>query len=695
MLALITAGIIGFFLSPVVSAEDKARDGNNKVVDLYGDPLPSGAVARLGTYRFRHQNRVHLVAFSPDGKTIASCGGDRVVLIWDAATGKILHRLVGHTNSINGLAFSGDGKMLASSSRMNGQIILWDPLRGTRIRELPSKFTVPWVAFSPDNKLLAVVSERGTHLLDPATGAERGNIKEQEVYWTAFTSDGKTIVSAGQKNSPGSSVRLWNAATRKEIRSFRWERIYSAALSPDGKMLAAGNKNGSIRVWDVESGAVVREFPSIGTDLVWNAHMVFSPDSKLLATVGNTDISRAIRILSLESGKEAVRCSGHPTGASSVAFSPDGARLVSGGLRGRVRVWDAKTGKETVRILSHLGDVRSVSFLPDGRSVVTKSIDGTIRLWDGPTGNLLSTLRAHWRWGISPDGRLMAAVGNDNLVRLLDMETGQVLPLLGGHQRFVEHFTFSPDGKTLASLDEVGVLRVWDVNEGKPTITFDSPVESGAIMFSPDGKTLASAGGATLTRNLTGSGWGAHDFPIRLWEAATGKKLADLGASDDPVTSLAFSPDGRLLASGHGVLDKTPRYISRKRILPPKSSNTARLWHLKTSKLITDLKAHADAVSSVAFSPDGKVLASGSLDGTIRLWEVAGGKERRKLEGHGVPGLKGIEQAGIFSIDFSPDGKFLVSGSQDGTVLVWNVNEVTKQAKPADKNKGAATPRKE
>jgi WD40 repeat protein len=686
MLALTAAGIIGSIFLPVGITAEKTMPGNKTRVDLYGDPLPSGALMRLGTHRFRHQNRTEAVAYSPDGKTIASAGRDRAVLIWDVSTGKLLHRLIGHTHSIKSLAFSRDGKMLVSSSRMNGQVVLWDPIDGTRIREFPGKFSVPWVAFSPDDRALALVCETGVRILNPKTGAVRGNIKERDVYWAAFTADGRGILTARRRNRTNSSVRLWKLTTGKEIRSFERPKISSVALSADGRVLAAGNQDGSIRVWDVESGKTVRELPSIDTDPGWNGYLAFSPDSKLLATVGDSDMGRAIRILSLENGKEVTRCSGHRNGSSSIAFSADGAKVVSGGFRGRVIVWDPKTGKETVRIISHLSDVRSVRFLPDGYSVVTKSLDGTVRLWDGFTGNALSTLRAHWRWGVSPDGRLMAMLGADGFVHLLDMQTGKTVPMLGGRTSFAEQFAFSQDSKMLASVDEKGVLRVWNVNEGKQIVEFSSRVKVGPIVFSPDGKTLASGAAAVLAREFTDDNVDIDHFPIRLWDPATGKKLLEFGDGKDPVCGLAFSPDGRVLVSGHGVMEKVPRYVRGKRIPPPKSSNTIRFWNLKTGKQIMSLKGHAEAVSSIAFSPDGTLLASGSMDGAIRLWEVAGGKERRKLEGHGVPGLKGIEEAGVFSVAFSPGGRFLVSGSQDGTALVWDVDEVAGLQKPMEKS---------
>jgi WD40 repeat protein len=631
-------------------------------VDLYGDALPRGAVARLGTHRLRHLNNVASVAYSPDGKTLASGGADRAVVIWDSATGKPLHRLLGHTNNVYTLAYSRDGKLLASGSRINGQVILWDPVAGKLIRELGTTSSAHWVAFSPDGKMLATVSAGGIHLWQVSTGQRMREIIEQRAFWAQFSPDNKTLIYASGRGKETSSIRFWDSARGKEIRSLQWNNVYSLALSADGRMLAAGSKDGAVRVWDAASGQILVESPPVGTESRWNASLAFSPDGKFLASAGDTSRSRMVRILDVKTGKELRSWDGPPAGISSVAFSPDGRRLVSAGRRAQMAVWDPATGKKVLQPDSHWASVRSVAFLSEGRQVISKSLDGTARLWDVPIGKQRNQIPTNWQTGISRDGRLLAVRASGGAIKLRDLETGKILYVLTGHQHLVKLFAFSPDGLTLASLDRAGQLRAWDVVSGEQIAVFAEPIGLGVLLFSPDGKSLVTAGQRP----------GADAYPIQLWNVATAEKTGEFGLGDDPVASLAFSDDGKLLASGHGRISKT-RAIPASSSAPSVSSNSVRLWQVDSGQEVGSLKGHTAAVASVAFSGDGNIVASGGMDGTVRLWQVTTGKEIAKVEGHGLPALKGTGYSEVYAVTFSPDGKLVASGSADGTVLLWDV----------------------
>jgi WD40 repeat protein len=598
-----------------------------------------------------------------------------MVIVSDAATGEAIHRLFGHRNSISALALSHDSRLVASGSRMNGQVVLWDALQGKKIKEFPPESTVHWMAFSPDDRLLAVVSERVIRIWDVAIGREYDSIEAQNVFWVAFGPDGSTMAVAENRGREDSSIKLMDIATRTEIRSFELPSMRSATLAGDGHTLAAGSSNGSVRVWNAESGAMLAEFPPVGFGSRWNASMVFSPNSQLVASVGDSDDSRLVRILNVKTGKQVVECQGHRAGALSVAFSCDDKMVASGGWRGRILFWDTQTGKEIVRVISHFGDVRSVAFVSGSKQVITKSQDGTIRLWDATTGSQEALIKSYWRWGISADGRLMASVGMRNVIKITNLQSNELLYTLEGHEQFPEYFAFTKDGKTLASLDRGGVLRLWGLTAGDALLQLE-PKVSGVIVFSPDGRTLASGGNNGEGGSAPRVNVGQTNEPIRLWDVSTGNELARLGDGNDPVCAVAFSADGRFLASAHGVLGGR-----RAGTAPEGPSNTVRVWEISSGKQVACLKGHTSAACSVAFSPDGSTIASASLDGTVRVWETSSGKEIAVLKGHGVEADGSLEYTEVYSADFSDDGELLVSGGRDGTAIVWDVKAILKMAK--------------
>jgi hypothetical protein len=275
----------------------------------------------------------------------------------------------------------------------------------------------------------------------------------------AFSPDGRLLASG----SDDQTLKLWDVETRQEVRTLRGhtDPVWSVAFSPDGRLLASGSGDNTVKLWDVETGQEVRTL-SGHTDPVWS--VAFSPDGRLLAS-GSGD--NTVKLWDVETGQEVRTLRGHTFLVVSVAFSLDGRLLASGSLDNTVKLWDVETGQEVHTLRGHTDSVWSVAFSPDGRLLASGSDDQTVKLWDVETGQEVRTLRGHTSWvtsvAFSPDGRLLASGSDDQTVKLWDVATGQEVRTLSGHTAPVRSLAFSPDGRLLASGSWDGTVRIWGV----------------------------------------------------------------------------------------------------------------------------------------------------------------------------------------------------------------------------------------
>jgi WD40 repeat protein len=669
------------------------------------DALPPGAVARLGAVRLWQRSWVDFVALSPDGKLLASVGGktwrmtrggrtgtsERVVRVWDRSTGRLL-RVFAPEGGVTFVAFSPDSKLLAGAG---GGVWLWRVKDGREQRLAGTKSSVQWVRFANQGKDLLAGDQDGTiRLLQLGTGKEvrrwrpwpgepprlPNGLTSEDSTCCDLSPDGKTLawgirtweISSHSAARGGPSfLRIVEPATGKTTDLDEKSPFERVLFTPDSRRLVTTHRHG-VQLWDARTGKRLARIAGNASD----PEVAVSPDGRQVATTVSGFATGPVVLWDAQTGKKLRRFAPPPEHTDALekrplAFSGDGKVLATGDRHG-VRLWDVRTGREVSPWPGHRAPVTALSFSPDGRTLVSRST-ATICLWDVRTWKPSAR---YDRWesndpdephpgAVSPGGEFYLASGTQKVVVLHELGTGKPLRTFSAGRAY-SRATFSPDGKVLAQrfVGRPPAVAFRQVADGRELSRLTLQKGDNDLVFAPGGRLVAWRGpGQQVGIGNVVTGWVVH-------------RLGNPGAAREPTgvrrPELVFSPDGRYLAwVANGYGGDNGRGVGR---LADQSSRrvptSVCVWDVRRGRAASRFtipwqEGASDQVRCLAFTADSRTLAV-ALEGSasVHLWEVASGKERARLNGHLGP---------VRSLALSPDGQFLASGSDDNTVLVWDL----------------------
>ena len=591
--------------------------------------------------------------------------------------------LRGHTGPVHSAAFSPAGSEIVTASD-DGTARIWSVRSGAQLGVLRSPDgALTSAVFSPNGSEILTASMAGTaRIYSARSGAQLAVFDDSpsELTDAGFSPDGSKIVIS----SADGAARIWDVRRGSLLAALNPHAgaVETAAFSPDGSRVVTADAGGPALVWDVRSGARLLTLPAFRQGSRFDAAAYSANGTRIAGALNDGaavwDARTGARLAVIEDSYIPIL---------SVAFSPDGSRVVTGGSDGAVRIWSASSGAQLSALNGGVSGAASVQYSPDGARIVTAGGDPTARIWNARSGSVLSVLPepvSQLAAAFSPDGARVVTASADRKARVWDAHTAALKLTLTGHRGIVDSVVFSPDGSKVATASLDGSVRVWDAHNGaqllivRPTpITYGEPAVH-SVAFSPDGATIlgATLNGAWLWNASTGAllktyqpGEGVEraafnsdgsrivtaglEGGVRVWGTSSGADLLTINSHTGPVNSAEFSRDGSKIVSAG-------------------EDGTARIWSTSSGAQLLSLSSGHQAVSYASFSPDGSQVLTAGQDGTARIWDAHSGTQSLVLNGAQLFLFKRLPYDGIADARFSPNGSRIATASEDGMTLIWS-----------------------
>ena len=575
-----------------------------------------------------HRDQISSIAFSKDGRFIASGSRDSTVKVWEVATGLLIANLVkDNKEPVLCTAFSSDGKFVAVQSA-DGAVKVWNVQTGVLVSSCVGLSA--WdanMAFSPDGRFVAAGNSAG---LVKICEAQTGRLIAEcightaNISCTGFSPSGRYMASGGCDNT----VKIWEVETGRLVADCIGHKDWVNAIvfSPDKELVASGSNDKTVKVWEVETGRLIGDCGGHNGSVF---DVTFSDDGKFVVS-GSKD--KTVKVWEAKTGRLVANCLGHTDSVLSVDTSK---KFVTSGSRDNtIKIWDIKTGRLVVDCIGHKDWVFTVNISQDEKLVASGSWDDSVKIWEVESGKLVTDLVRQGDdnvscVGFSHDAKQVATGGKNGRVKVEEARNRQLLSNCIGHEGTVNDIVFSTDGRFILSGGDDGTVKVWEIHTGQ--LILDGAGHRDGVFsvdFSRDGRYVAS---------------GSWDNTVKIWDTKTGNMVVYCIGHEGKVTSVSFSGDARYLVSGS-------------------DDRKVKLWDIASGNLVSDFVGHKDSVNTVAFSPDGQYIASGSRDNTVKIWEVATQKVAADFLEH---------KDHVNTVAFSINGSFVASGSKDRSVKIW------------------------